>query len=86
MIKNDKSCDLNISFNFLLLQIKGTKCDKLKSGGLHEKHAAALAISGTISASAWRQRETKGACRSQDLPDCTLTSIQQAGKQKMNIA
>jgi len=46
---------------------------KFKSGGLHEKHAVATGVLGTISAFAFRHRETKkNLCRSgwsQDLPD-----------------
>ena len=45
---------------------------RIKSGGLHEKHVVATWNLGTISAFAYRQRETKkNLCRdgrSQDLP------------------
>ena len=46
---------------------------KFKSGGLHEKHVVATGILGTISAFAFRHRETKKILcrddRSQDLPN-----------------
>ena len=46
---------------------------KFKSGELHEKHVVAIGILGTISAFAFRYRETKkNLCRdgrSQDLPN-----------------
>jgi hypothetical protein len=47
--------------------------NKFKSGELYEKHAVATGVLGTISAFAFRHRETKKhLCRggrSQDLPD-----------------
>jgi hypothetical protein len=47
--------------------------NKFKSGGLHEKHVVATWDVGTISAFAYRHKETKrNLCRggrSQDLPD-----------------
>ena len=47
--------------------------NKFRSGGIHEKHVVALGMLGTISAFAYRHRETKkNLCRgglSQDLPN-----------------
>jgi len=56
---------------FTCIQNMKLVTNKFKSGGLHEKHVVELGILGTISAFAYRHRETKkNMCRgvrSQDL-------------------
>jgi len=58
---------------FTCIQNMKLVTNKLKSGGLHEKQLVALGILGTISAFAYRHKETKkNLCRggqSQDLPN-----------------
>ena len=47
---------------FTCIQNMKLVTNKFKSGGLHEKHVVELGILGTISAFAYRHRETKKTC------------------------
>jgi hypothetical protein len=66
--------------NFIMLvafTTEGFNSDEFNSGGLHEKRAVATGDLGTVSAFAWRQRQTKRTCV--EMAGRILTSSEQSG-------